>query len=166
MITFTYSISDFISNIQVLSLYRGNSSLDKGPESILDDTAISSEDDALLKKYLKYGASLIAHTLSGYAKDLINSSGETVLMEGEPFEVSSTQVIFRINMPETFQVNVINQIDEAIKDALENYVLYRVAKQKLIEGETYFNDWEQSRGQIRSYLVARTKPTRRTYRFY
>lgn len=169
MIIFSDKISDIIGNAQVLSLYRSNSMLEKGSENVVDDSAISDEDESLLKKYLKSGCSLIANALSGYTKDLINSDGDTVLMEGEPFEFDITystvehSFVFRVNMPETFRASVVDLIDDSIKDALENYVLYRVAKLKLIEGDTYFSDWESSLSQIRGYLNQRTKSTVRNY---
>ena len=169
MIIFSYKISDIIDNAQVLSLYRSNSMLEKGSENTLDDTAVSDEDESLLKKYLKSGCSLIADILSGYTKDLINSDGNKVLMVGEPFEFDVTHetvahsFVFRVNMPETFSESVVQLIDDAIKDALENYVLYRVAKLKMIEAETYFSDWENSRSQIRGYINRRTKSTVRNY---
>lgn len=173
MIIFNYKISDIINNAQVLSIYRSGSLLDKGTENVVDDTALSDEDESLLKKFLISGCAMVANTLSGYIKDLINSQGNKVLMEGEPFEFDVTygegedavehSIVFRINMPETWPTSYMMLIDNSIKEALENYILYRVSKLKLIEGDTFYSDFEISLGNIRGYLQRRSKSTVRNY---
>ena len=172
MIIYNYKIADILNNSQIISLYRSNSLLEKGSENTLDDTAVSDEDESLLKKYLRTASALIADVMAGYNKDLINSAGDTVLFEGEPFEFDVTydsvehSIVFRSLMPETWPTTTLILIDDAIKDALENYVLYRVAKLKLIEGETYFSDWESALSQIKNYLTRRTEPIKRNYNLF
>lgn len=169
MIIFNYKIEDFLNNAQVLSLYRSNSLLEKGSEHIVDDTAVSDEDETLLKKYLKAGASFIAQVISGYTKDLINSAGDTVPMEGEPFKFDVTyetvehSIVFRLNMPETFNLSVLSTMDEAIKDTLENYVLWRVNEIKGTESASWKDSYETALGQVRNYINRRTQGTRRNY---
>lgn len=165
MITFSYKISDLFANAQVLSLIRTNLMLEKGNESSVDDFSINDEDAALVKKYLKTGAALIANVLSGYARNLLDTDGVTEL-EAFEFDVTYLEVpgsfVFRVNMPDTWPVSTTILIDEAIKDALENYILYRIAKQKLIEAETYFMSFEAAVSNIRSYVSRRTTTVTRS----
>ena len=159
MITFSYKISDLTNNAQILSLIRANSMLEKGSENTVDDFSISDEDEALVKKYLKTGAALIAHVLSGYARNLLDTDGVTEL-EAFEFDVTFDSVehsfIFRVNMPETWPTSAMVLIDDAIKDGLENYVLYRISKHKMIEGETYYLSFDDAVKSIRSYISRRT----------
>lgn len=172
MIVYNYLIADILNNAQVLSLYRANSLLNQGNDSIVDDTAVGSEDESLLKKYLKAGSALVANVLSGYTKDLLNSEGDTVLMEGVPFEFDVTysevdhQIVFRINMPETWPADAMLLADEAIKDALENYILYRANKFKMIDYRTYQEDHETALGNLRTYIHRRTETITRSYKLF
>lgn len=168
MIVFTYKIADFFNNSQILSLIRTNSMLEKGNENSVDDFSINDEDEPLVKKYLKSGSALVANVLSGYTKDLINSLRETIPMEGEPFEFDVTVdtdehlIVFRVNMPENWPVSATTLVDQSIIDALENYVLYRISKQKMIEGETYFSLYDEAIKNIRSYIHRRTETITRS----
>jgi len=165
MIVFSYKISDFFTNAQVLSLIRTNSMLEKGNENTVDDFSINDEDEALVKKYLKTGCALIANVLSGYARNLLDVDGVTEL-EAFEFDVTYSTVegsfVFRVNMPDTWPTSGMILIDDAIKDALENYVLYRLAKHKMIEGESYYSSFDDSVKNIRSYLSRRTSTVTRS----
>jgi hypothetical protein len=169
MIIFNYKISDFIDNAQVLSLYRVNTLLESKSENVVDDTAVSDEDESLSSKYLKAACVQIAQIISGYTKDLLQPDGTTILMEGSPFEFDVTyetvehSIVFRINMSLNFNKAIITAMDEAIKDALESFVLYRTARTKGIEFISYQEDWENSIGQVRNYINRRTTGTRRNY---
>lgn len=171
MIIFSYKISDFIGNAQVLSMYRASTAFNSGKDGIVDDTSLSGEDESLLKKYLKTGASFVAQAFSGYNKDLINKLRETVLMVGEPFEFDVTfetvenSIIFRVNMPETFNENGIPALDESIKDALENYMIFRTAKLRAIEYMSYQEDYESALGRVRTLIHRRTEGIRRSCNF-
>ena len=159
MIVFNYKISDLINNAQILSLIRTNSMLDKGTESVVDDFSINGEDEALVKKYLKTGAALIANVLSGYARNLLDVDGVTEL-EAFEFDITYDSVehsfVFRVNMPVTWPASAMILTDDAIKDGLENYVLYRIAKHKMIEGESYYLSFDDAAKMIRSYISRRT----------
>jgi len=162
MVTFTYQITNILSNTQILSVYAGVS----GQDTFADDT-VSKADESLLNKYLKTAASFVAQLLSGYNKDLVNKSGEKLLMEGEPFEYDTEgEIIFRINMPETFNQSVIPTLDLSIKEALEDYVLYRVSKLRHKDYESSQEDYENALSQIRNYIGRRTKPVVRDYRMF
>lgn len=164
MITFNYKISNLINNVQVLSLLRVNTMLDKGPESVVDDFSINDEDESLVTKYLKTGCSLIANVLSGYARNLLDVDGVTEL-EAFEFDVTYDSVehsfLFRVNMPDTWPTSAMILIDDTIKDGLENYILYRIAKHKMIEGESYYLSFDDSVKLIRSYIHRRTTTVNR-----
>lgn len=159
MIQFSYTIESIVNNAQILSLIRTNSMLEKGNENTVDDFSINDEDKSLVKKYLKTGAALIAHVLSGYTKNLLDTDGVTEL-EAFEFDVTYDSVdhsfVFRVNMPDTWPTSAMVLIDDAIKDGLENYVLYRIAKHKMIEGETYYLSFDDAVKMIRSYISRRT----------
>lgn len=171
MITFNYLINDFIDNAQLQSMYRAGTMYNSGQEGVLLDPSISAEDDGLLKKYLKVGVTLIAQVISGYTKDLRNSKGDILSMVGEPMEFDITyetvenSIVFRVNMPETFNLAVIKALDEAIKDTMENYILYRTGRSKGTEFESFQQDWETALGRVRAYINRRTETIRRSYSF-
>ena len=169
MIIFNYQISDFINNVQILSQLRSNSRLAKGDENELDDTSITDDEEALVKKYLRAGCAEIADILSGYTNDLLDTD-EVTELEAFEFDVTyltvENSIVFRVNMPTTFRTSAMKLIDEAIKDALENYLLYRVARHKTIEEKTYTEDCEKAKDQIRSYLTRRTGTIKRVYKLF
>lgn len=169
MIIFNYKISDFINSTEILSVYRANSLVDQSNAPEPNDSAISKDDEALIKKYLSIGASTIAQALSGYNKDLLDSLGNTLVMVGEPYEFNVVfeevvgSIVYRINVPENFNLSVLEAFDNAIKDCLENYVLYRVCKNKAIEFKSYQEDYENALGQIRMYVNRRNGTIKRRY---
>lgn len=169
MIIFSYKISDFVNNAQVLSMYKASSSFNFGKEESSDDTSLKAEDVSFLTKYLKSGVMVLANIISGYTKDLTNSKREVVIMDGEPVEFDvvygnePNSIVFRLNMPETFNEAILGPMDEAIKDALESYVLYRTAKLRAVEYLSYQEDYEQALGQVRNYINRRIKGVRRNY---
>lgn len=169
MIQFSYTIESIVNNAQILSLLRTNSMQEKGSETVVDDYAINDEEEPLVKKYLKSGCSLIADTLSGYARDLLDEDGVTAL---EAFEFDTTvdavedSFVFRVNMPDLWPTSAMTLCDEAIKDASENYVLYRIAAHKMIESNSYFQLWEEARGQLRALLSRRTDTVKRNYNHF
>lgn len=169
MIIFNYKITDFTNNAKVLSIYRASSSFDSGKENTVGDIVLKESDESFLKKYLKIGVMNIAQVVSGYTKDLTNSLGVLVEMVGEPVEFNvayesvADSIVFRLNMPETFNLSILSPMDESIKDCLENYMLYRTSKLKGLDYLSYQEDYEQALGQIRTYINRRTKGTVRNY---
>lgn len=164
MIVFNYTISEILNQSKIISLYRANTSLNGGVENALEEQGLHEKDDPIIEKYLKTGCGLIADTLSGYARNLLDEDGVTEL---EAFEFNVTydnvanSIVYRVNMPTTWPESAMNLIDDAIKDSLENYVVYRINKQKGIDASSFFDDWEDARGRIRSLLSRRTEPVLR-----
>lgn len=172
ILIFKHKLTEITGNAKILSQYRENSLLQKGNNVPLDDTALTEEDKAVLTKYLKTGCAEIANIVSGYSDNLVDENGNELL----PFEFNVVNpdtpqdtteenkvFIFRLAMPETFNKAVINPMDEAIEDALENYLLYRTSKHKMNEVNSYREDYETSLGLIRSYINRRTASTKRNY---
>ena len=172
MIVFTYQIDEFLNNAQVISLYRANALLQHVPEIPLDDSvATTHEDEAILTNYLKLGSSLIASAMAGYTTDLLDTDLITPLealkyitedLTADP--VVNAQIIFRINVPTTFNNANITLIDHSIKDALENYVLYRLNKHKGHDWESFKEDYDTAMSQVLLYLNQRTKTVTRSFR--
>lgn len=168
ILIFKYPLTEITGNAKILSQYRENSLLQKGNNVPLDDTALTEEDVKILNKYLKTGCAEIANIVSGYSDNLVDEDENELL----PFEfnvadpdeeVNENVFIFRMAMPETFNKSVIQPMDEAIKDALENYLLYRTSKHKMNEVNSYNEDYESSLGLIRSYINRRTASTTRNH---
>lgn len=164
--TFNYKISDILGNAETFTLHRATSNLEKGNENTVDDIALSEEDEPTLKKYLRIVASEVADIISGYTQELIDEDGVTELL---PYEFDVTydsvehSIVLRVNMPDTFNTAIIKPMDEAIIDAFENYVIYRVNKLKGIEFESYKQDYENSLGKIRAYINRRILGQKRNY---
>ena len=167
ILTMSYAISDILNNSKVFSVFRADVLHSQGKaENVVDDTVLSDEDESICKKYLKIGATEVANVISGYAKNLLDTDGVTEL---EPFEFDVTynaipnSIVFRANLPETFQTAILALMDESFKDALENYILYRVNKLKGIEFQSYQADYETALSNIRKYVHRRTQSTIRNY---
>ncbi len=164
MIIFNYTINEILDQSKIISLYRANTSLNAGIENALEELGIHEKDNDLLEKYLKTGCGLIADALSGYARNLLDEDGTTEL---EAFEFDATyedvtnSIVYRVNMPDAWPTSAMHLIDDAIKDSLENYVIYRINKQKGIDASSNFDDWETALGKIRSLLCRRTEPVLR-----
>ena len=171
MIIFNYTINEILDQSKIISLYRASTVLNEDNKEALSILGLSERDVDILKKHLKNGCVKIAHILSGYTKDLIDSNYNSVPMEGDPFEFDVTyddianSIVFRINMPESWPVSCTTLIDVAIKDALENYVVYRVNKDKGIDGSSYLDDYDMACRDIRSYLGRRDTMVKRSYSF-
>ena len=176
ILIFKQNIKEITDNVQVLSQYRGNSLQQKGNNVPLDDTPVTLDDIKILKKYLKTGCMEINKVLSGYQSSIVNDEGTELLPfefdvadpdieipHGETANPDNNVIIFRCSMPETFNTAVITTMDEAIRDALENYLLYRTSKHKMNEMQSYQQDFDEAKGLLRTYVNARTKSTRRTY---
>lgn len=167
MIVFTYTIDELINNVQIISMYRANAILQHSSQDViipLDDTAVTSEDNAILLNYLKKGVSQIASVLSGYSTGLYDAEGILYL----PLEYIAAdeevvpQVILRIAMPNTFNNTLAIPIDQAIQDALEAYMLYRLFKSKGHNYESYFDDYKLSISNILAYINHRLTTTTRS----
>ena len=168
MIIFSYKISDLITEIKTLSEY-GTSNIPLDRVDALENAIAIDRDDVILKSFLKYGAGSVAHIIGGYTKDLINSEGVTVFMEGLPFEFDVTyetvanSIVFRVNMPETWDENIMTMLDESIKNSLVSFSLYQLYRKKKIDFATELDDYNTSLSEIRKYIHARTVGTRRNY---
>lgn len=179
MIEFKYKEADILNNAQILSLYRANALLQHNEEIPLDDSAATYEDDSMLINLLHKGAGVVGASLAGYGKALYDTDGITLLPavefvsqvvadpDSDPvIDAVDAQVIFRINMPDTFSNDLVLPIDQAIRDTLESYVLYRIMKLKGHNYESYYDDYVQGLSQIMAYVSQRTKPIRRSYTMF
>jgi len=169
LIVLNYPIADFIYNAQVLSMYRASGTLSSGGEAIVMDTILNTSDEQILTRYLKAGAVIIADIMSGYTKNILDQDGVMLL---DPYEFGGTlglltnQLIYRLNMPDTVIDSAIDALDEAIRDGLENYIIYRTAKHRSIENQSYLQDWNECLDNIRKYLNRRSEGTHRNYNIY
>ena len=175
MIVFTYKIADFLNNAQILSLYRGNALLQHAEEIPLDDSAITYEDESILTNLLKKGVAIVGASMAGYGNALYDEDGITLLKAIEfitavpaapPVEAVEAQVIFRINMPDTFNHDLALPLDETIKDTLENYILYRSMDLKGHNYESYKENYTTGLSNIMAVLNQRERPIRRSYSMF
>ncbi len=180
MLVFTYAFDDVLNNVQVKSLYRANYHVQNGPEINLDDTVTTTfEDKAILTNFLKKGAGLIAQAISGYAHAIYDVDGITPLQaieftpeiaadntETPPILYTGATVIFRVNMPPDFNNQSITSLDQNIMDYLENYVLYRLGKDKGHDFETYQDDYKTALSQILFLINQRIRPVTRHKRTF
>lgn len=168
-LTFNYSIPDLVTNILALSGLRSQSVFNNGGDAITDNTKLTNEDEALITKYLKAGCAHIADIMSGYASGILDEDGVTEL---DPFEFDAelgdeeNQIIFRAVMPDTFVEATVTPMDEVIKDALENYVIFRTAKIRGTEFQSYEDDYNKAIDKLRSYLNRRSSPVKRSFNLY
>lgn len=176
ILVFKQKIKEVTDNTQVLSQYRGNSVLQKGNDVQLDDTPLSLDDIKILRKYLKTACAEINKVLSGYQSSIEDADGnalvpfefdvadpDIVLDEGETADPDENIIIIRAGLPATFNTSVITHMDDAIRDALESYLLYRTSKHKMNETQSYYDDFTGAIGNLRTYINMRTASVRRNY---
>lgn len=179
MIIFTYKVSDILNNAQIQSLYRANALLQHNEEIPLDDSAATYEDQSILTNYLKKGCGVLSASMAGYGNALYDEDGITLLPalefvseviadpDADPAVVGvDAQVIFRVNMPDTWNTNLALPMDEAIKDTLENYIIYRLFQIKGHNFESFFNDYTTGMSKIMEFLNMRERPIRRSYAMF
>jgi len=165
LIVFSYPIKDFVNDAQVLSLYRGKAIAVTGAQLINSEFKLSDQDDSLIKKYLKSAAVKILDVVSGYTKG-IQDYGTIPFEYDVTYNDIESQIVYRLLFPDNFVTTSVNQIDESIKDAIVNYILYRSAKLKATEFQSFEKDWEESLSQIRSYLQRRNTSTVRNMNLF
>lgn len=175
MIVFTYIVNDLLNNAEIISQYRGNALLQHAEEIPLDDTASSFfEDRAILTNYLKKGAAILMASLNAYAINLIDADGieyeayEWVneVAADPPVEYSPEQIIIRLGMPDNWNTSLAYAMDEAIKDTLENYMLYRLGKAKGHNFESYLDDYKEGVSSIMMFANQRNTTTKRRYNLF
>jgi len=166
MITFYYEISKLIDNIRVISDYRSKSEIDRGEQNIIP--SINIIDDPVALKLLEDAGAEIALMISGYFTDLVDEEGEE--LNGYEFDVTYDEkencMVFRLNMPSSFNIKLIGSIDRAIKSALENYVLYKFSYMTNFSSEPYEKNYNEELDKIRYYLAMRKKPIKRSYKLF
>lgn len=173
MLTFTYKVAELISNAQAISMYRASSSHSQGNPGASNESTLTLEDESIMLKYLKLAANEVANAMGGYTKDLLDDDGVTAL---EAFEFTQTTpvapteaedvLIFRVNMPTTFNTAYTNQILSAIADAIENFILMRIAKYRSLEMASYKDDFDNAISLIKEYLTKRTATITRSMNMF
>lgn len=165
MIVFNYTISDLYAEAKTLCQYL-LSTIPDDQEGSLEKMMIVDRDEDMLKIYLKTGASKIAQVISGYAKYLYDTDNVTLL---SPFEFDVTyltvehSIVFRVNMPDTFDTNKAGLLDDSIKNALVNYILAMFFKQKKLDFTIPFDNYNNALSEIRTYIHSRVLSTHRNY---
>lgn len=185
LITLNYTIADFINNAKVLSVYRASSAYNEGKSS--DDTNLTNNDESFLEKYLKLACAEMVGIFSGYAYEIYAADGVTAL-EPYEYDISvgtpavAHQIVFRLVMqdaltvednsliaqnvrlrnlypvPPPFNKTALFLLDVMVKDALENFILFRTAKYRGIEFQSYQQDYKEALANVRSCLHKRTAP--------
>lgn len=164
MITFSYTISDILEKCKMLTIYKASALIEPSPD-MADDIMLADEDTALFTKYLKTAASNIAYILSGYTKNLVDV--DSLPLAAFAFDVASSgTIVFRVNMPLTFNTGMTDLLDEAINNALENFTLMKIAKLRGLDFAVYQESYEDARSAIRGYLAQRTAPINGGFSFY
>jgi hypothetical protein len=184
MITFTYEFSDILNNSQIIASYRSSANTQRDNKVLVDDADATFEDESILTKYLKAAAGKIAGVMSGYTTNLFDidpltllpktdTDGNYIVLDALEFVAAVTaypdheppivavtpKIILRINVPANFRVQSVTTLDESIKDALENYILYRLNKHKGHDWESFFDDYNQAIGDVLMYLNQRSTVT-------
>lgn len=175
MIIFHYSILELLDNSQLQSMYKANTLLESSL-NVADDTVISDEDQVICKKFLKTASSNVAQVLSGYMKKLVDDVNDPLLgfefdigyseIQGSFEELTTGAIVFRLNMPDTFNTSLIPTIDDLIQTALENFVLMKMAKLRGIDSASYQESYDESLSLLRSYIHQRTSPISTPIKFY
>jgi hypothetical protein len=169
LIIFNFNVSDFISNPQIIAAYRTQTIFNSGGDPVTDNTKITSEDESVIRKYLKLACTKVADAFSGYTENITDTEG-TMEIPAYEFDVTykefDNQIVYRINMPDTFITGSIEGMDESIRDFLENYIIFRINKIRGVEYESYKYDSESAIGDLRCYLGRRTAPVCRDMRMF
>jgi len=172
MIAFYYEISKLISNIRVISDYRAKSEIDRGEQNIIP--SVNLVDDPIAEKLLEDAGAEIALIMSGYFDGLVDEEGnelegyefDVTYLDEETYQATENCMVFRLNMPSSFNTKLIGSIDRSIKSALENFVLYKFFMMVHFEPGTYEKNYNEDLEKIRYYIHQRTSPIKRAYKLY
>jgi len=173
MITFYYEISKLIDRAQIESLLfvKAIENKDTGLPA-LEEIAISDDDEQFIRKILlKTVANEIYGTLSPYSRTLADLDTP---LEGFEFEATYTPdegdpvsdcIIFRVIMPTYFDEEMVSPLENAIENALINYVVSEFLFRNNSDGSTHKELYEKSKDDILKYINRRTK-LKRSYKLY
>ena len=169
MILYSYNLNDLLEKAQLKASHRAKTLLVKNPE-LVDEIAINEDEDAIiLQDYYRQACSKIAGIMSGYARNLYDTDGVTLLdaLTFVPASVNpavDASVVFRVNRPRTFRNDAAVLIDNNIEDAITCFMLYRIYKDKGHDFESFFDDYNQAISDLNMNLNSRTEIITRSYR--
>lgn len=172
MIPFYYEIPKLFNRIQNESLRHSKSLRDKDGKSMGTRYAISDEDDAIIRKFIKESAVEVSNILSPYGRTLADL--DTPL---EPFEWEATFtdddesttddcVIFRIIEPTNYDTTKTNLLENVIEGTMVYYALSKWLFKNSADGVFYKVESDDMKGKILWYLSHRTATIKRTYKYF
>lgn len=187
---YSYEIADLIDRIKNESLYIArNVKKQMGQKSVsgrnhyngdmvegddqLDDFGVTTNDEAMVKNYMKTAGALIFDTwMSAMSRTLTEDEISTY---GEPYEFESannpTLLLYTIKTDSTFDINTVPAIDKTVEDCIVFYTLWQwfkfsnlvaYAPNLLAVVEQQYLD---SKNRLAG-LMTRRIGLKRTYKFY
>ncbi len=161
-----FEIQKIIDNARVMSDYRSKTEIDHGEQTIIP--SINIVDGPVAKKLLEDGAAGIAGMMSGYFHGLKDGDGNA--LEGYEYDTAYEDtdgcIVYRLNMPLSFDQRLLGPLKRAVRGGLENYVLSRFADLTGFSSEQYEQHYRSELDKIRSYLSRRTTTIKRTYKLF
>lgn len=167
MITFHYEIEKLLDNIRVVSDYRSKTAIDQGEQNIIP--SVNVVDDPIAKKLLEDAAGEVAMVMSGHFGLMLDTDEETELENYEydvTYDGTANCIVFRLDLPDTFNERTIHALDRAVKNAMENYVLQRFLEMVNFDGRAFERMYQKEINKILLYLNVRTETIKRGYKLY
>ena len=159
-------IQQVIDNARAISGYRSGTETGHGEQN--PAPSINIEDNALSKKLLEDGAAEVAGIMSGYFKGLAgkDSKGPEGFEFDADYEGKEGCIVYRLNMPPSYDARLNSPLKRAVRSALENFILFRFSDMVNSDSGKYEGSYRKELGKIRSYLSRRTETIKRTYKLY
>ena len=172
MITFYYDIDKLLDNIRVKSDYRTNTEIDRGEEKLIPSVNIA--DNPIAGKLLNDAGGELALLMSGYADGLIDAEENELeayeygVEYDDPvnLETITNAMVFRLNMPDTFNAKNKKGLDRTIKNAIEQYVLWKYNEMVNFDFRLYEAAYKLETDKLLLYLNKRTKTIQRGYKLF
>ena len=172
MITFYYDIDKLLDNVRVKSDYRTSTEIDRGEEKLIPSVNVA--DNPIAERLLDDAGGELALLMSGYADGLTDEDGNELeayefgIEYDDPvnLETLTNAMVFRLNMPDTFNTKNKTGLDRTIKNAIEQYVLWKYNEMVNFDFRLYEAAYKRETDKLLLYLNKRTETIQRAYKLF
>ena len=161
-----YDIQALLNRIQYESMKKAKNIKSEAGKSQVDDMAINDEDLVFAKKLLKDVSGKVFNALSPYSRGLEELEEPLVPFEFDvTYEEVEGQLVYRVEWPEKFDVNISTLIDQSVENLLIEGTKEKFLEKIGIPNEAEANAYKREYAQLLGYL-ARRKGYVRPYKQY
>lgn len=161
-----YDITNILNRIQYESIRKAGNIKNENGKSEVNNIAINDEDLIFAKEILKDVAGKIFNALSPYSRGLEELEEPVIPFEFDvTYEETAGQIVYRVEWPDKFDVNIVSLIDKTIENLLIEGTKEKYLEKIGVPNDVEKNAYNREYSQLLSYL-ARRKGYVRPYKLY